>query len=57
MASKTSDVYQSPLSKLYKRQQPKVHAKKGMAMLLLTYAEGDTKRIAHLVQKWMEESQ
>lgn len=48
-------VYQSPLSKLYKRQQPKVKAKKGMAGLLLTYAENDPKRIAALIQKWMKE--
>ncbi|MFT2091561.1 hypothetical protein [Paraglaciecola sp. 2405UD69-4] len=48
-------VYQSPLSKLYSRQQPKVKAKKGMARLLLVYAENDPKRIAALIQKWMKE--
>ncbi|WP_289027977.1 hypothetical protein [uncultured Paraglaciecola sp.] len=48
-------VYQSPLSKLYSRQQPKVKAKKGMARLLLAYAENDSKRIAALIQKWMRE--
>ncbi|MFT5838385.1 MAG: hypothetical protein ACI9UT_000878 [Flavobacteriales bacterium] len=48
-------VYQSPLGKLFARQQPKVRAKKGMAKLLLTYAENDSKRIAHLLQRWMDE--
>jgi hypothetical protein len=48
-------VYQSPLGKLFARQQPKVKAKKGMANLLLTYAENDSKRIAHLLQRWMDE--
>lgn len=48
-------VYQSPLSKLFARQQPKVKAKKGMANLLLTYAENDSKRIAHLLSVWMDE--
>jgi hypothetical protein len=50
-----SGVYQSPLSKLFARQQPKVKAKKGMANLLLTYAENDRKRIAHLLSVWMDE--
>jgi hypothetical protein len=49
-------VYQSPLHKLFARQQPKVRAKKGMARLLLVYAENDSKRIAHLLNKWMQES-
>ena len=47
--------YQSPLGKLFARQQPKVRAKKGMANLLLTYAENDSKRIAHLLSVWMDE--
>ena len=47
--------YQSPLGKLFARQQPKVKAKKGMSNLLLTYAENDSKRIAHLLSVWMEE--
>lgn len=50
-----SGVYQSPLGKLFARQQPKVRAKKGMANLLLAYAENDSKRIAHLLQSWMDE--
>ena len=50
-----SGVYQSPLGKLFARQQPKVKAKKGMANLLKTYAENDHKRIAHLLNKWIEE--
>lgn len=33
-----SGVYQSPLSKLFARQQPKLRAKRGMLKLLLTYA-------------------
>ena len=50
-----SGIYQSPLSKLFARQQPKVKAKKGMANLLLIYAENDSKRIAHLLKTWMDE--
>jgi flagellar biosynthesis/type III secretory pathway M-ring protein FliF/YscJ len=53
--SDKSGIYQSPLSKLFARQQPKVKAKKGMANLLLMYAENDSERIALLVKKWMEE--
>lgn len=49
-------VYQSPLGKLFARQQPKVKAKPGMSKLLLTYAENDSKRIAHLINKWMNET-
>jgi hypothetical protein len=48
-------IYQSPLSKLFARQQPKVKAKKRMANLLLAYAENDSKRIAHLIESWMDE--
>jgi flagellar biosynthesis/type III secretory pathway M-ring protein FliF/YscJ len=48
-------IYQSPLSKLFARQQPKVKAKKRMANLLLAYAENDSKRIAHLIKRWMDE--
>jgi len=50
-----SGVYQSPLSKLFARQQSKVKAKKRMANFLLTYAENDNKRIAHLLSVWMDE--
>ena len=50
-----SGVYQSPLNKLFARQQPKVRAKKSMAKLLLVYAENDNERIALLLKKWMEE--
>jgi hypothetical protein len=53
--SDKSGIYQSPLSKLFARQQPKVKAKKGMANLLLVYAENDSERIALLLKKWMEE--
>lgn len=51
-----SGVYQSPLSKLFARQQPKVRAKRGMSKLLLTYAENDNKRIADLISKWINET-
>ena len=54
--SPKSGIYQSPLSKLFTRQQPKVKAKLGMSKLLLTYAENDSKRIAHLMNKWMNET-
>jgi hypothetical protein len=50
-----SGVYQSPLSKLFARQQPKVREKRGMSKLLLTYAENDNKRIANLISKWINE--
>jgi flagellar biosynthesis/type III secretory pathway M-ring protein FliF/YscJ len=49
-----SGEYQSPLQKLFSRQQPKVKAKKDMARLLLVYAENDPKRIAHLLKTWMD---
>ncbi len=51
-----SGLYQSPLGKLFTRQQPKVKAKQGMAKLLLTYAENDNKRIAHLISQWINET-
>jgi hypothetical protein len=54
--SPQSGIYQSPLGKLFDRQQPKVKAKRAMAKLLLTYAENDSKRIAHLINKWMNET-
>ncbi|WP_164483519.1 hypothetical protein [Paraglaciecola hydrolytica] len=49
-----SGIYQSPLSKLFARQQVKVKAKKRMAALLLTYAEQDHQRIAQLIKHWIE---
>jgi|TARA_B110000503_G_C7161370_1_gene419804 hypothetical protein len=55
-SSPKSDVYQSPLGKLFARQQPKVKAKHDMAKLLLMYAENDSKRIAHLINKWLNET-
>jgi len=54
--SPKSGIYRSPLGKLFERQQPKVKARRGMAKLLLTYAENDSKRIAHLIDKWMNET-
>ena len=57
MANKAkSGVYQSPLNKLFARQQPKVKAKKNMTDLLLVYAENDSERIARLLTKWMNET-
>jgi hypothetical protein len=50
-----SGVYQSPLGKLFARQQPKVKAKKRMASLLLAYAENDHVRIAHLLGIWLNQ--
>jgi hypothetical protein len=50
-----SGVYQTPLNKLFARQQPKVKAKKNMAKLLLTYAENDNQRIAQLLSVWIDE--
>jgi hypothetical protein len=47
-----SGVYQSPLNRLFIRQQPKVKAKKGMANLLLAYAENDSKRIGMGQKGW-----
>ncbi|NCP63977.1 MAG: hypothetical protein GW763_04630 [Paraglaciecola sp.] len=46
--------YQSPLTKLFARQQPKVKAKKRVSALLLNFAENDHKRIAELIKKWMQ---
>ena len=55
MVNKTkSGVYQSPLQKLFSRQQIKVKAKKGMSRLLMTYAEDDPQRIARVIQTWLE---
>lgn len=48
-----SEVYQSPLSKLYAKQQPKVKAKKTMRNLLMTFAENDHQRIAKLIKSWL----
>jgi hypothetical protein len=50
-----SGVYQTPLNKLFTRQQPKVKAKKNMTKLLLTYAENDKQRIAQLLSVWIDE--
>lgn len=48
-------VYQSPLSKLFARKQAKVKAKKNLAKLLMTYAQDDNKRIAHLLSVWIDQ--
>lgn len=53
MVKSNTGVYQSPLAKLFVRQQPKVRAKKRMAALLLAYAEQDHQRIAMLIKEWL----
>jgi hypothetical protein len=55
MVKSNNGVYQSPLSKLFVRKQPKVKAKKRMAALLLVYAEQDHRRIALLIQDWLKD--
>jgi len=52
---KTPGVYHSPLNKLFTRQQAKMKVNKRMAKLLLVFSEQDHKRIAVLVQKWLNE--
>ncbi|WP_438863087.1 hypothetical protein [Neptunicella sp.] len=47
----------SPLNNLFERQQPKVNAKPDMGKLLTCLAEEDHKRIAQLIQKWLNESE
>ncbi|WP_416304945.1 hypothetical protein [Neptunicella sp. SCSIO 80796] len=51
-----SDQKKSPLNNLFARQQPKVKAKPDMARLLTCLAEEDHKRIAQLIQKWLNDS-
>ncbi|MDU0354561.1 hypothetical protein RS130_12010 [Paraglaciecola aquimarina] len=53
-SNKQTGVYQSPLSKLFLRQQPKVRAKKGMANLLMAYADDDVQKIAQVIRAWLE---
>jgi flagellar biosynthesis/type III secretory pathway M-ring protein FliF/YscJ len=55
--AKSSAYYQSPLTKLFARQQPKVKAKKRVSALLLNFAENDHKRIAELIKQWMQVEQ
>lgn len=47
----------SPLNNLFERQQPKVNAKPDMGKLLTCLAEEDHKRIAQLIQKWLNEKE
>lgn len=46
----------SPLQKLYRRQQPKMQASPRKAALLKTFADDDYKKIAKLIQKWLNET-
>lgn len=45
------------LANLYKRQQPKVNATPRKAALLKHFAEDDYKRIAKLIQLWLEQDE
>jgi hypothetical protein len=54
-SSKTLGIYHSPLNKLFARQQPKMKVNKRMAKLLLIFSEQDHKRIAVLIQTWLDE--
>ncbi|GAB3035791.1 hypothetical protein [Bowmanella dokdonensis] len=42
------------MNKLFQRQQPKVGARPGTGRLLRSFAEDDCKRIALLIQTWLE---
>ncbi|WP_102796852.1 hypothetical protein [Bowmanella denitrificans] len=44
------------LHKLFSRQQPKIGAKPATGRLLKSFAEEDYRRIARLIQKWLDES-
>tara|TARA_Y100000034_G_C6569650_1_gene246844 strand:+ start:272 stop:466 length:195 start_codon:yes stop_codon:yes gene_type:complete len=46
----------SPLTRLYERQQPKLGINQRQTALLKTFAEDDYKRIAQLIQKWLDDS-
>ena len=47
----------SPLKKLFTKQQPKLNATPRKAALLKTFAEDDYKKIALLIQKWLEQDE
>lgn len=44
----------SALGKLYARQQAKIKTNERQAKLLKTFAEDDYKRIAKLIQSWLD---
>lgn len=54
-SGKTPGNYHSPLNKLFARQKQKMKVNKRMAKLLLVFSEQDHKRIAALIQKWLDE--
>lgn len=45
----------SPLTKLFKKKQPKLKATAKKAAFLKQFAEEDHKRIAKLIQAWLEQ--
>lgn len=45
----------SPLKKLFAKQQPKVSATARKSQFLKTFADDDYKKIAILIQKWLEQ--
>ena len=55
--SKTATKTSSPLSKLFARQQPKVAATDRKGKLLKTFADDDYRKIAQLIQQWLEEDE
>ncbi|WP_156896255.1 hypothetical protein [Aestuariibacter salexigens] len=52
-----SEKTRSPLSRLYQRQQGKVNPSARQGALLKTFAEDDYKRIAKLIQRWLQEDE
>lgn len=55
--SKNAAKTTSPLNKLFARQQPKVAATKRKGKLLKTFADDDYRKIAQLIQQWLEEDE
>ncbi len=47
----------SPLHRLFVRQQPKVKATPRKAALLKTFANDNNAMLAKLIQKWLEEDE
>lgn len=52
-AKKAGSVFQ----RLFRKQQPKVNANEKVGNVLKTFAEDDYRRIAVLIQKWLEKDQ
>lgn len=47
----------SPLHKLFVKQQPKVAASDKKGKFLKTFADDDYKKIAQLIQTWLQEDE